>query len=132
MDFDDGKIPNPELRNFAESSDSDEERSVIVELGTEPLRLAPREVSPRPRVPPPAAARRPDLDDLINVEGNAGSMRQLESELNACGLDRDLVRLDAAQAFVVSVTPCQLRALSRLPLVGIIRPNRTHRVSSAP
>ena len=39
-------------------------------------------------------------------------------------------RLNTARAFVVKVRPEQLRAISRLPLVGVIRPNRTHRVPS--
>jgi hypothetical protein len=33
-----------------------------------------------------------------------------------------------AQAFVLDVTPAQLRALTNSRLAGIIRPNRTHTV----
>jgi len=53
-------------------------------------------------------------------------MDELEKELNALGLGNDLVRLSTASAFVVRVSPTQLRALFGLPLVGIIRPNRIH------
>jgi hypothetical protein len=127
MDFDPDKIPDPSLRSFAERGDSDEPRSIIVELGMEPVALPSRELSSRPHVPPPA---RCESRDLINIEGHADSMRQLECELNALGLGGDLVRLNAAQAFVVNTNAAQLRALSRLPLVGVIRPNRTHRVLS--
>ena len=52
----------------------------------------------------------------------------LEQELKRLGLGRDLVRLNQAQAFVVNVSPVQLRALTESPLVGVIRPNRIHRM----
>jgi hypothetical protein len=125
MDFDPGKIPDPSLKSFAEGGDPDEPRSIIVELAMELMSLAPRDLSRRPQVPLPA---RPDSQNLMEIEGHADSMRRLESELNALGLGSDLVRLSVAQSFVVSATPAQLRALSQLPLVGVVRPNRTHRV----
>jgi hypothetical protein len=64
---------------------------------------------------------------------DAQHMDLLENGLKRLGLDRELVRLNVAQAFVLDVTPGQLRRILALPLVGRVRPNRTHRVpKSAP
>jgi len=128
MDVDASKIPDPELRDFVQAEESDEPRSVIVELEMGPPDLAPRQTVPRPRVP---GRDRVAPFDLAKTEGHDGAMNQLERELLALGLAQDLVRLNAAQAFVVSASPAQVRIISRLPLVGVIRPNRTHRVPSA-
>lgn len=54
-------------------------------------------------------------------------MDQLESDLKKIRLAEEPIRLDAAQAFVLTVTPEQLREISHHPLVGDIRPNRVHR-----
>jgi hypothetical protein len=64
------------------------------------------------------------------VDSSVGDaeMTKLERELKTMGLGRGLVRLNQAQAFVVHVSPEQLRALSESPLVGVIRPNRIHRM----
>jgi len=52
-------------------------------------------------------------------------MDRLESELRKL-IGDSFVRLDMAQAFVIDVTPEQLRAVAKLAKTGCIRPNRTH------
>jgi hypothetical protein len=125
MDLDTGKIPDAELRSFAQTPTAEKPRSVIVELESPPLAIAPLEKTPRPRYP----GGHPAIPfDLTAVGEEHERMDQLQKELLALGLEEELVRLNAAQAFVVSASPAKLRALSRLPLVGVIRPNRTHHV----
>jgi hypothetical protein len=126
--FDGAKIADPELRTFAASQDADERRTVIVELGVAPppvaiafdRRLGMGRPAPQPR------RQEGDRRDLADVEGHGELMNELEGRLRSLGLSGKVVRLDAAQAFVISVTAAQLCALSRLPLAGIIRPNRSH------
>jgi hypothetical protein len=127
MNLEPGKIPDPELRCFAEGGGPDEPRSVLVELVMDPAPIVPRGRVPRPRMQP---SERPTPGGLLDIEGHADSMLRLETELRSLGLGDELVRLSVAQAFAVCATPAQLRALSRLPLVGVIRPNRTHRTPS--
>jgi hypothetical protein len=55
-------------------------------------------------------------------------MNALEAAVVELGLASDIVRLPAAQAFVVTAGPDHVRAIANLPSVGAIRPNRTHRV----
>ena len=74
------KIADPDLRGFA-ALDGDEPRSVIVELDEEPPRLAPRDITPRPRTP----GRRPAAD-CARAGGDPGAMDRLEAELLALGL----------------------------------------------
>ena len=114
------KVPDSELRAFAEGGPADEDRSVIIELASRPdtllrTREVPRKGRIRPAPPSPA----------LTLQGR--SMDQLERQIEAI-VARKRVRLDAAEAFVVSVRPTELRALLRLALVGFVRPNRTHRV----
>src|SRR5215471_18041635 len=107
IDFDAHKIVDTDLQNFAASSTSDERRSVIVELG-----LPSPHIPLRPAHPPyafPKLADRHTPTDMADIEGHAASMDQLEKKFNALDLATKPVRLDAAQAFVVSVTPEQLR-----------------------
>ena len=96
---------------------------MIVELNATPLELpvdrSQRSGLPRMRFSIPADASQ------VNEEHQA--MDKLEKELAALGLGNDLVRLNTASAFVVKVSSDQLRAISTLPLVGVIRPNRRHR-----
>jgi hypothetical protein len=125
MDAEPEKIPDPELRRFAAAENEKEARSVIVELGMEQLLPATTEKLPRPRIPPRIG--RESFDRIVAAEDTSG-MSRLESELNSLGLSHDLVRLNTARSFVATVSPQQLRAISSLPLVGIIRPNRTHRI----
>lgn len=117
------KIIDPDLRSFAEDGGTDEPRSVIVELNATPLDLL---LEPSRRLGPPRE-RVPIALGASHVKHEQKAMDKLERELAALGLGNNLVRLNTASAFVVNVSSDQLRAISSLPLVGIIRPNRTHR-----
>jgi hypothetical protein len=125
MSVDVAKVPDPELQRFAEAPDSAGLRSVIVEIESGPPEFAPRDNVLRPRVPD---GGRRGSSDGGSGGGSGESLESLERQLIALGLAANLVRLTAAQAFVVNVSPSQLCALSAMPLVGVIRPNRTHRV----
>jgi hypothetical protein len=124
MDLKSGKIADPELRTFANADADGDSRTVIVELSLPPVAF-PQERTPRPRGPSTGRAAQLDVDSSV---GGDAEMTKLERELKKMGLGRDLVRLNQAQAFVVNVSPGQLRALSESPLVGAIRPNRIHRM----
>ena len=123
-EFDPQKIVNPELREFAACPDCQELVSVIIELGVPPTPRAPRSISPP--LPPPKLRQPLEASGLPEVEAQSASMDQMEKELAALNLQEEPVRLEAAQAFVVNVNSAQLRAITRLPLAGIIRPNRPH------
>ena len=115
------KIPDAGLREFAQD-DSATTRSVIVELaaGDAPIEFEPSSPDgsrgPRPR------AVMPSDEQNLRTE-----MQRLEDALHKL-VGQDLVRLNAAQAFVVSLTPAQLRSVASLAEAGVIRPNRSHRV----
>jgi hypothetical protein len=116
------KIADPELRIFAEDDEAPA-RSVIIEIKPVPLDLSFERKSSSPR-----GFRQPIANpNQVVSQGEKQAMDKLEGELTALGLGKDLVRLDTASAFVAKVSPEQLREISSLPLVGIIRPNRTHR-----
>jgi hypothetical protein len=128
-DFDSRKIVDPALRDFAASNQSNERRSIIVELGVPPAQVAVRPTRTpdgRQTIPEPRTSGRLVPGSLADIEGYAAFMDKLEEGIIGLGLAEKPVRLDAAQAFVMNVTPAQLRAISRWPLVGPIRPNRTH------
>ncbi len=113
------KIVDASLRRFAALKTA-KPQTVIVELGAEPPQLGLRETTPRPRK---RLARKTCLKD---VEGHASEMDQLEVDLKKIDLPEKPIRLDAAQAFLVTLTPAQLRQILDHPLVGNIRPNRIH------
>jgi len=123
MDIKSDKIADPELKRFAKADEDSESRTVIVELSQPPLAF-PQERTPRPRGP--SSGQAIEFQVGPPVEGDA-DMSKLERELKSLGLGQDLVRLNHALAFVVHASPMQLRALLHSPLVGLIRPNRTHR-----
>lgn len=117
-----GKIQEPDLHLFAEEGDVQDRRSVIVELKAPPAQLAmnnqTRHRSTR------------TYKELIPEESQANTrvradMDQLEHKLCSLGLSQP-VRLDLAQAFVVNVTPEQLRKIASLESVDAIRPNHIH------
>lgn len=118
------KIVEQDLRSFARSDDNAECRSVIVELNVPPARL---EMQSGRRVP---HRRSTKLDPNEIPRDEKGAMDDLENKLHALGVTRNVTRLDVAQAFVVDLSPDQLRSVASLPAVGTIRPNRTHRVSA--
>ena len=118
--FDSRKLVDPELAEFAEQG-STGRLSVIVELASEPPQvvLADRgsiEDSGRPYAAPP-----------IDEDALRQQMDTLETELKRLTAE-PLVRLDVAQAFVVELSPEQLRAVSLLSETGCVRLNRTHHV----
>ncbi|QEH37612.1 hypothetical protein OJF2_62030 [Aquisphaera giovannonii] len=126
-ELDPSKIDLGELRNFAAASGASR-RSVIVELGGQLLKVSARR-------PSGVLPRKGEADAAVlragagQGPGRSEDMDRLQEALGSLGLGREAVRLDAAEAFVVTVTPGQLREITRLPLVGVVRPNRTHRAS---
>jgi hypothetical protein len=122
-----GKILDEELRAFAEEGAPDARETVIVELGATPT------------VRPPESRDgwmskgdyRSAIESLEGFKDEGQAMDQLERAFDKLQLPQRPVRLDSAQAFVVDVTPDQLRTISDWDLVGPIRPNRTHRASPA-
>ena len=123
-DLDRTKIVPSDLRDFAAVENDAQRRSVIVELGgpASQVTLSQPSSSFSPR-----GLARPEILEFGDDSGQAEAMDRLERELAELGLDRKLVRLESAGSFVVNVTSEQLRAISNLPLVGMIRPNREHR-----
>jgi hypothetical protein len=128
-EFDPSKIGDTELREFASRSDETERRSVIVELGLPAPRLELGKPWPLPRkgtVPETQSGVKMSQGDLADIEGNAKAMDILEKTILETGIHQKPVRLNAAQAFAIEVTPAQLRAISSSPLAGTIRRNRKH------
>jgi hypothetical protein len=123
-DLDATKIDQPELREFAQAEGGSQRREVIIELGGPVPKVTLRKPKRSPSVP---MGERPEILSFGDDSGQAEAMDRLEKELGELGLGKQPVRLDSAQAFVASVTPEQLCRITRLPLVGVIRPNRTHR-----
>jgi hypothetical protein len=122
-DLDATKIVYPDLREFAETSAPSTRRSVIIELGGPPPKVTLRKPS---RTSPHFGSGQAEILDFGDDPGRAEAMDRLEEELSKLRLSERPVRLDSAEAFVASVTPEQLRALTRLSLVGAVRPNREH------
>ena len=129
-DFEKRKISDSQLRDFAEDGETNERRSVIVELGVMPrVALRPEwQKTPWKKGSYPGLVDYSALDETEDIEKDIESMNRLEEKLVSLNLPEKPVKLDVAQAFVVSVTPEQLRAISRFSLAGPIRPNRVHRV----
>src|SRR5262245_23373780 len=110
------KVVDPGLREFLAEGDPGEHRSVIVELASPRKKATTRPTKlPPPKQKPPTPH---DLTTLLADEDVAASLDRLEDELAAQDLDEKPVRLNLAEAFVVSVTPPQLQAISQSPLVG--------------
>lgn len=116
------KITDFELRSFAEDDTTQSLRSVIVEVRPTALGLKRDSLTDHFRDP----GKRFEIQyGPLSGASEKDALDRLEAELRALGLF-DAVRLNAASAFVVDVSPAQLRAISLLPQVGVIRPNRTH------
>jgi hypothetical protein len=131
IDFDKAKISDYELRNFAEYGETSELRSVIVEVDVPP-RAIPRsewQKTPWKKGSSPRSTDYPLLNEERVIKNDEQLMNQLEEKLMSLNLLEKPVRLDIAQAFVINVTPEQLRVISRFPLAGLIRPNRVHHIS---
>jgi len=119
MDLD--KITDPGLAEFAEK-DSTETLNVIVELYFRPDRIPKEE---RPSVP---GMKRPVLVLPADEAEARKGMDRLEQSLKSLTTGR-ILRLDTAKAFVLDLTPVQLRSVLRLTEVGWVRPNRKHRTN---
>jgi hypothetical protein len=122
MDLKGEKIDDADLRSFAEHGDPTDHASVIVELGQTPT-VRPGEATggwfgdSGYRVP---------IEALEGFDEEGSGMDELEKALQGLELAATPVRLDSAQAFVLKVTPDQLKAIADWDLVGPIRPNRRH------
>ncbi len=115
-------IADGSLRDFVEENNPARRQSVIVELRATPVDL------PTETVVPGRADRTQSKNTTPqDSSGEQQAMDKLEKDLTGLGL-KDLVRLDVASAFVVTVSPEQLRKVSTIPLVGVIRPNREHKI----
>jgi hypothetical protein len=125
MDRPDDKIVDADLRSFVEHGGLDDRASVIVELSQTPT-VRPGESSSGwfentgYRVP---------IEALEGFDDEGSGMDELEKALQGLDLAATPVRLDSAQAFVLQVTPDQLKAIADMELVGPIRPNRRHYAS---
>jgi hypothetical protein len=121
------KIVDAGLRSFALSSGQVDRQSVIVELAG-PARVPTRSNEVPRREAPTRHGRLvkkgPAAAPTLTPHGTL--MDELESQI-AGRVSPRFVRLNAAEAFVLDVTPDQLRALCDLRLVGTVRPNRVRR-----
>jgi hypothetical protein len=119
-DYDASKLAAAELADFAQRKGADTQ-SVLIELAVEepPVKFTDRASDGDPR--------RPWLAEPLDEDAVMAKMDALQQEL-ARLVGPKFVRLDIAQAFVVNVTPEQLRAVTRLHDVGCVRPNRTHQI----
>lgn len=130
--FDERKISDNGLRDFAEKGEASERRSIIVELDIPPRTPVRPEWQ---RTPWKKGAYSSELMDSLAAgeerenKNDLKSMNQLEEKLAGLDLPEKPVRLDSAQAFVLSVTPEQLRTISNFSLAGLIRPNRVHYIA---
>lgn len=122
------KLPDRELREFLSGAGDAVDCSVIVELASPPPRRPGRTfLSPLPRSSALGEAVS-SRSELVNVEGHAAEMQALEASLAQFGFAEKPVRLNAAQAFAVTVNREQLQQLTELPLAGTIRLNRLHQI----
>lgn len=114
----DPKILDPDLIKFAEQT-STGTVSVIVELSIEntPIELTGSQGN----------EGRPYESAKVDGHAERQKMDRLEFELKRLAAG-GLVRLNTAQAFVVDLTPDQLRAVSLLAETECVRPNRTHQI----
>jgi hypothetical protein len=120
------KVSDHSLKEFATEGDLHDRRSVIIELGAAPPKV---ELSSRVPHGPAVGVSQPPIE-LANIEGHGKLMDQLEQDLLGLNLPDQLVRLDAAQAFVATLTPALLRTVLQWPLAGRIHPNRVHKLPS--
>jgi hypothetical protein len=122
------KIPDAGLRSVARSNDDQARAEVIIELHVPPTAAPPRHVregGASIRRPRDRAAGEDEPFDSRDAE-----MDRLQHALEELRPLEPLVRLKSAHAFATTMSPSQLRATAALPLTGVIRPSRTHRVQS--
>jgi len=125
------KIDDPRLLAFATSEEESDSASVIIELHAPPGEFSPA---------PPSRDYFGSIGKLIKPRSfgsekksaqsrvlslHRDELEQLEHDLKKI-ISRPLTRLESAEAFIADVSPDELREISDLPQVGLIRPNRTH------
>lgn len=120
------KILDPDLASFAASDGAAAKRSVIVEVDVPGTYAAPR--APAKKLVKRGSAKSASEDKYATAAGKA--MAKAEALLADLGLLASSVKLPSAASFVVDAGAGDLRALCESPLVSVIRPNRTHRVSA--
>ncbi len=116
--FDSEKLLDAELTDFA-AQDSGKSISVIVEIAHEPPQVEIAQPDENRRFARPQMVLPSDDNAILE------QMDRLEDKLKSLNCV-NVVRLDAAQAYVVSVNPDQLRRVTLLRDAGCIRQNRTH------
>ncbi len=109
------KLAGSDLQAFATADHGT--RPVVVELAT----VGPLATPPLFHRPPPAHLLRPPATPPAD---DSARMDALEDQLKALLSDTRPTRVDVARAFFVVVTPATLRAMTRLPQVGVIRPRQ--------
>jgi len=119
--FDTAKLHGQDLRDLVEAGEPEMRTSVIVEIKSTQT-AAPHSYDAWREAPlsPDEIAQIDRADDATLT------MDRVETQLKGLDLPKGPIRLDAAEAFVLSVTPSQLREISSWDLVGAIRPNRTY------
>ena len=122
MDLKGQKIDDADLRSFAEHGGPTDHASVIVELDQTPT-VRPGDATGGWSGD---AGYRVPIEALEGFDDEGTGMDELEKALQGLELAATPVRLDSAQAFVLNVTPDQLKAIADWDLVGPIRPNRRH------
>jgi hypothetical protein len=129
MDVLQREIPDPSLREAAESDDDDDHATleVIIELDVPTTAAPPGHVARAGQGrAQPTLGMAPDRDEPFDPLDRA--MDELEKSLRALQPAQPPRRYKTAQAFAVTLTAPQLRKAAALPLVGVIRPSRTHKL----
>jgi hypothetical protein len=128
-------IRDDELTAFVEGRAKARKVSVIVEANA-PVIVAPSYIS-KPRssrqgalLPRPVIARKQVVSSYeMQNQRQSSAMQTLRRDLELLGLAEKASENDFAGAFVVEVTPTQLRNLANLDSVRAIRPNKLRRIA---
>ena len=116
------KFPDLALREFA-NGNTDERVSVIVELKIPPQKLALDKRNRSDRTGSDYARMKVLDEPALQQKRNALIIERARETLESV-LGTSPHWLSSARAFVISVTPEQLREIARSPLAKTIRPNR--------
>lgn len=117
-------LADDELLHFAEGKSGEAEMSVIVEVKSPPVRLAP---------PPVGQRGRSGIDTATGGATDPATARRLEAVVAAVSSTHGGTPtvLPGACAVVATVTPEQLRRLAGMSEVELIRRNRRLRGATA-
>ena len=130
LGFEEHKIADLELKEYAKSGDDHEPVTVIIEVSEPysaiPLRRPHGNVATRHYLKTMGTEKAEDERQTMKLFG------ELEKVLANFGTRIPVTPLKSSGSFIASVNAQQLRALTRMDSVGIIRPSRTHFVSSGP